>query len=50
MNLFDVFFGVAHCRIANQPFVLCGKHIDVNLLYLLLFIEIRNDCFRTKSN
>lgn len=50
MNLFDVFFGVAHCGIANQSFVLCGKHINVNLLYLLFFIEIGHDCFGTKSN
>jgi len=50
MYLLDVVFGVADGGGANQSAILGRQHVDVYLLYLLLFVEIGNDCLGTQSD
>lgn len=50
VDLFQVFFGVADCCVSHQSAVLSGKHVNMYLLDLLLFVEICHNGFRTESN
>lgn len=48
--LLEVFLGVADGGVSDQPAMLSGEHVNMYLLYLLFFVEVGHDCFRTKSD